>query len=174
MHSPTDHERPEHPSARRWLFVGVATLALAALVVLPWIGFRRLSAANEKTHDLTLVLAATNYTSSSITGALSGPVGNFEQAGRETDYQRVAEATAIVEEALLLLEEAFPAAERERVFGRFERLASARQTGGIGIGLHLSRELARPMGGDLSVAPSDTGTCTRLVLPRAATMREAA
>ena len=67
-----------------------------------------------------------------------------------------------------------PAADRERVFHRFERLTATQHIGGIGIGLHLSRELARRMGGDLSVAESDGGACLRLVLPQAIAVLEAA
>lgn len=110
MYHPPDE--PDHSSARRWLFVVAASLALAVLVVLPWVGFQRLSAANRQTHDLTLVLAATNYASSSITGAISGPVRSFELSGRETDYQQMIEATEMSEDALYWLEDAYQAAER--------------------------------------------------------------
>lgn len=57
-----------------------------------------------------------------------------------------------------------PAADRERVFDRFIRLDDdrTRSTGGAGIGLYLSRRLARMMDGDLIVA--DTPSGTRMVL----------
>ena len=46
-----------------------------------------------------------------------------------------------------------PAAERDRIFDRFYRVDDARtsSTGGSGLGLFIARELARAMGGDLTV-----------------------
>ena len=38
----------------------------------------------------------------------------------------------------------------ERIFDRFERAASMRQYGGLGLGLYLTREIARAHGGDAS------------------------
>lgn len=67
-----------------------------------------------------------------------------------------------------------PLKDRERVFVRFERLAPTQHIGGIGIGLYLSRELARRMGGDLMVGDSVSGACLRLTLPQAITIPEAA
>lgn len=67
-----------------------------------------------------------------------------------------------------------PAGDRERIFDRFERLTPTQHIGGIGIGLHLSRELARRMGGDLIVDESDAGACLRLVLPEAFAVPDAA
>ncbi|MCC7365760.1 MAG: HAMP domain-containing histidine kinase [Dehalococcoidia bacterium] len=59
--------------------------------------------------------------------------------------------------------------DAERVFSRFERLAPTKHIGGIGIGLHLSRELARRMGGDVQVRASESGGgCFELSLPLAA------
>ncbi len=49
------------------------------------------------------------------------------------------------------------AADRERLFGRFER-GSGRPSGeGSGIGLYMSRELCRAMGGDLILEPARFG-----------------
>lgn len=55
--------------------------------------------------------------------------------------------------------------DRERVFNRYERLKATQHIAGIGIGLHLSRELARRMGGDLQFRDAERGARLRLVLP---------
>lgn len=55
--------------------------------------------------------------------------------------------------------------DRERVFNRYERLKPTRHIAGIGIGLHLSRELARRMGGDLEFRDAERGARLRLVIP---------
>jgi signal transduction histidine kinase len=64
---------------------------------------------------------------------------------------------------------------RALVFDRFSRGEATAHVGGLGIGLHLSRELARRMGGDLSLAPSSPGQGARfrLVLRKPATDTEA-
>ena len=62
-----------------------------------------------------------------------------------------------------------PPAEQERVFEDFVQLDSEmhRRHGGAGIGLPLSRRLARKMGGDLELLdPTDQGSMFRLRLPR--------
>lgn len=63
--------------------------------------------------------------------------------------------------------EGVPVADRERIFERFERRAETEHIAGVGIGLYLSRELARRMEGDLCVEESDSGTAFRLELPAA-------
>ncbi|HLL81872.1 MAG TPA: ATP-binding protein [Longimicrobium sp.] len=45
-----------------------------------------------------------------------------------------------------------PHAERESVFGEFHRLHSAEQASGHGLGLAISRLIARLLGGDLTVS----------------------
>ena len=59
--------------------------------------------------------------------------------------------------------------DRERVFQRFTRLKEGRRLdkGGSGLGLPLSREIARSHGGDLDIAGTSGGACFVLRLPRA-------
>lgn len=53
----------------------------------------------------------------------------------------------------------------EKVFEKFERLGRSGD-GGSGLGLYISRKLARAMGGDLTVsATARGGACFRLILP---------
>ena len=58
-------------------------------------------------------------------------------------------------------------ADQERIFGKFERVDAA-EPGGSGLGLFISRRLARAMGGDLTVdsAPGQ-GARFALTLPTA-------
>ena len=61
-----------------------------------------------------------------------------------------------------------PASETERVFERFHRLDDAltMQSGGSGLGLYIARELARAMGGDLTLASVlDQGSTFTFRLP---------
>ena len=60
-----------------------------------------------------------------------------------------------------------PEDQRERVFGRFERLSATEHLPGVGIGLYLSRELARRMDGDLRCESSEDGAAFQLELPQA-------
>jgi signal transduction histidine kinase len=48
-------------------------------------------------------------------------------------------------------------ADRDRLFTRFQRGSSSVSDGGSGLGLYVSRELCRAMGGDLVLAPSSDG-----------------
>jgi signal transduction histidine kinase len=58
-------------------------------------------------------------------------------------------------------------ANHERIFDRFERL-NANEAGGSGLGLYISRRLARAMGGDISVdSASGQGARFMLTLPKA-------
>lgn len=50
-----------------------------------------------------------------------------------------------------------PAAERERIFDKFYRLAGNQRIPGAGLGLHLARELARGHGGDVVLEPGCPG-----------------
>jgi signal transduction histidine kinase len=57
--------------------------------------------------------------------------------------------------------------DRERLFTRFERGSGASADGGSGLGLYVSRELCRAMGGDLTLEPSEPGrgAAFTIVLP---------
>ena len=58
-------------------------------------------------------------------------------------------------------------ADRERLFDRFQRLGASQP--GIGLGMYLSREIARAHGGDLAVVDGPTcGATFRLTLPTVA------
>ena len=48
-------------------------------------------------------------------------------------------------------------ADRDRLFTRFQRGSSSVSDGGSGLGLYVSRELCRAMGGDLILAPPSNG-----------------
>ena len=48
-------------------------------------------------------------------------------------------------------------ADRDRLFTRFQRGSSSVSDGGSGLGLYVSRELCRAMGGDLVLAPPSNG-----------------
>jgi signal transduction histidine kinase len=58
-------------------------------------------------------------------------------------------------------------ADAERIFERFERGAHAAGDSGFGLGLAIGRELARRMGGDLSLDGGRPGARFRLWLPQA-------
>jgi signal transduction histidine kinase len=65
-----------------------------------------------------------------------------------------------------------PEADRERVFGRFERGATAGS--GFGLGLAIARGLARQMGGDVRVRDAAAGACFEATLPACAPPAESA
>ena len=56
-----------------------------------------------------------------------------------------------------------PEADRERVFGRFERGATTGS--GFGLGLAIARGLARQMHGDVRICPDAQRSCFEAVLP---------
>ncbi len=60
-----------------------------------------------------------------------------------------------------------PSAYREQIFSPFVRISGKLSDGvtGTGIGLTIARELARQMGGDLTLQPSEQGSCFALTLP---------
>lgn len=58
-------------------------------------------------------------------------------------------------------------ADRDRVFGRFERASSSRHYGGLGLGLWITREIVEAHGGRIAfVEPDGLGCCVEVVLPR--------
>jgi signal transduction histidine kinase len=65
-----------------------------------------------------------------------------------------------------------PEADRERVFGRFERGATAGS--GFGLGLAIARGLARQMRGEVRVSTDAPGACFEASLPGCATPNGAA
>jgi K+-sensing histidine kinase KdpD len=61
----------------------------------------------------------------------------------------------------------FSSPQSRRLFAPFQKTAkeAAKTAPGIGIGLHLSRRLAKAAGGRLELASSSEGACLRLELP---------
>ncbi len=57
-----------------------------------------------------------------------------------------------------------PDADRGRLFGRFERGGRQEHHEGSGLGLYVSRELCRAMGGDLVLAPAQPGGGARFAI----------
>ncbi len=64
--------------------------------------------------------------------------------------------------------------KREEIFEKFARLGEANLAGSAGLGLAISREIMRNLGGDLKVLPNDPGAVFRILLPRRATRASAA
>jgi signal transduction histidine kinase len=60
------------------------------------------------------------------------------------------------------------AAQREKVFGMFQRLYGEDAYPGVGAGLAICRRIARRHGGEIRFLNQDDGACVELALPRAA------
>lgn len=60
-----------------------------------------------------------------------------------------------------------PAAQREKVFGMFQRLHPDDRYPGVGAGLAICRRIARRHGGEVRFLNQDDGACVELALPRA-------
>lgn len=61
-----------------------------------------------------------------------------------------------------------PAGERSRIFQAFERAASPRHFGGLGLGLYISRSIATALGGEIEVESEEGhGSTFTVTLPRA-------
>jgi Na+/proline symporter/nitrogen-specific signal transduction histidine kinase len=56
--------------------------------------------------------------------------------------------------------------KHEEVFQKFARLGEANLAGSAGLGLAISREIMRNLGGDLVLMPNDPGAVFRILLPR--------
>ncbi len=60
----------------------------------------------------------------------------------------------------------FPEQDRERIFKRFERAASARNYGGLGLGLYVSKQIVSAHEGTISAKnESSGGACFTIILP---------
>jgi Na+/proline symporter/nitrogen-specific signal transduction histidine kinase len=64
--------------------------------------------------------------------------------------------------------------KREEVFEKFARLGAANLAGSAGLGLPISREIMRNLGGDLVALPTAAGATFRVLLPRGARPARAA
>jgi signal transduction histidine kinase len=62
-----------------------------------------------------------------------------------------------------------PAEMREKVFERFYQISQGdtRQYGGLGVGLTIARIIARSMGGDVIILPTQRGFRIQMTLPPA-------
>lgn len=131
--------------------------------------FRPLLAA--KQIDMTLHLQAAQEVSldpdvlEQILNNLLGNVEKYVTAGGQvtlTSWQRG-------EQSFIRLQDdgpGIPSRERQRIFEPFYRLGSALTEGvsGAGLGLTISRGLARLHGGDLELEPTSTGACFLLCI----------
>jgi signal transduction histidine kinase len=84
----------------------------------------------------------------------AGPPGAPEHAGRESAGGTAYHLVTVTDDG-----PGIPAADRERVFGRFTRLddARARDDGGAGLGLAIVRELVRRAGGRIELTDAHPG-----------------
>lgn len=112
-----------------------------------------------------------------VTQILVNLIGNaikFTSAGGHVS----AECVAAGDTVLLRISDTgigLPEAKREDIFEPFVQLKEAlsRREGGVGLGLAISRDLARAMKGDLTVESTEgVGSCFTLTLPRVNSPRE--
>jgi signal transduction histidine kinase len=90
----------------------------------------------------------------------------FSPDGSEVSLQVMAEP----EHTVLLVRDSgpgIPEHDRERVFDRFERLDTARNTPGTGLGLSLVRAIVQRHGGGVVLHDGAPGLVVRITLPRA-------
>lgn len=104
---------------------------------------------------LRLEQALTNLLSNAIKYGAAKPI---ELAVSKRDDQVVLE---VVDHGI-----GIPAEDFERIFGRFERAVSARNYGGLGLGLFITRQVAHAHGGTIRAQPTSGGGATfTLTLP---------
>ena len=85
---------------------------------------------------------------------------NAVKYGRGTPVRAAIAVDGSVRRVLLTISDRGPGIaeeDRARLFTRFERGGDAAPDGGSGLGLYVSRELCRAMGGELALAPSSDG-----------------
>ena len=94
--------------------------------------------------------------------------GNVEKYAATGGLLRVASRQEGDRTALQVSDEGpgIPWKERERLFAPFYRISNKLTDGvtGTGIGLSIARDLARLHGGDVTLVPSSSGACFRIVL----------
>ena len=95
-------------------------------------------------------------------------ISNVEKYGAEGKHMEISsrrdgDTVAI---AVADLGPGLPSRERQRIFEPFYRVGNALTEGvsGTGMGLAISRDLARLHGGDLELVPSERGACFRVTL----------
>ena len=95
---------------------------------------------------------------------VSNAIKYTPEGGSVSVNQRLTDTEAIIE--VSDTGPGVPADQRERIFEPFVRLSRDDATPGTGLGLAISREMARAMGGDLTIADRvGPGTCFTLRLP---------
>jgi len=113
---------------------------------------------------LHLARIVDNLVNNALAYSRGRPWVKVSVASSDTGESAVPDTTAI-----LLVEDrgvGIPAEMRERVFDQFVRIESAEQPlqPGTGLGLYISRELARRQGGELAVVDSGVGRGSTLAL----------
>jgi signal transduction histidine kinase len=100
--------------------------------------------------------------------AVSGLVSNAIRYGKGKPIEvTLVEAGGLMDVAVRDHGVGIESSSHGRIFERFERAATARGYGGLGLGLYLVREIARAHGGDVSVSSTPgIGSVFTLRLPR--------
>jgi len=96
-------------------------------------------------------------------------ISNAAKYGRGDNPALRIRLTAKSDSAIILLADNGPGiarTDRKKVFEKFTRLSEANLAGSAGLGLPISREIMRNLGGELSLLDSDVGAAFRIALPR--------